>query len=278
LVKTYPNGTMDWNMTYGGLANEGGHSVQQTVDGGYIVAGYSYSTGDHDVYVVKTFSNGTMDWDMTYDRSNYDVGWSVRQTLDGGYVIAGETQSLVDSDIDVWLMKTYPNGTMQWDQNYGGASDDGGRSVQQTSDGGYIVAGYTESFGAASKDVYVVKTYSNGTMQWNQTYGLGDYNDGYSVQQTVDGGYIVAGETGPAMEMESYITAGETEVIALTSQDFYLVKLAGGLPVGGTLGSVNRVYLLMALIKTFVVDWWPLLLGVTGLITGAYIVLQRRRH
>ena len=186
-----------WSRTYGGIHNDCGRSVQQTADGGYIVAGYTHSFGGGgpDVYLIKTNSTGDTLWTRTYGGSNSDAGFSVQQTTDGGYIVAGKTNSFGAGSDDVYLIKTDANGDIVWNRTYGGGSWDKGFSVQQTTDGGYIVAGWTWSFGEGECDVYLIKTNSTGDTLWTRTYGGSDYDRGYCVQQTTDGGYIVAGYT-----------------------------------------------------------------------------------
>jgi hypothetical protein len=195
LIKTDANGNVQWAKTYGGIDRDWAESVQQTSDGGYIVAGYTGSFGGSDIFLIKTDANGNIIWAKTYGGTNRDDAYSVRQTSDGGYILAGETWSLGAGKWDVFLIKTDANGNVQWAKTYGRTSDDVARFVQQTSDGGYIVAGYTESFGAGSYDIFLIKTDVSGNVQWAKTYGGINWDMAYSVQQTSDSGYIVAGRT-----------------------------------------------------------------------------------
>jgi len=186
-----------WTHIYGGSDYDWGLSVAQTSDGGYIVVGdtYSFGAGEKDVYLVKTDAMGDTIWTRTYGGSSYDYGYSVAQTSDGGYIVAGGTESFGAGYCDVYLVKTGSDGDTIWTRTYGGSDDDWGYSVAQTSDGGYIIAGETNSFGAGERDVYLVKTDTVGDTIWTRTYGGSDNDWGYSVAQTFDGGYIVAGST-----------------------------------------------------------------------------------
>ncbi len=199
-----------WTRTYGGSGGDRGCSVQQTSDGGYIIAGGTGSFGaGGDVYLVKTDSCGDTLWTRTYGGSSLDQAFSVQQTPDGGYIIAGDTKSCGAGLFDVYLVKTDSCGDTLWTRTHGGSDEDAGLSVQQTSDGGYIVAGLTVSFGAGSVDFYLLKTDSCGDTLWTRTYGGSDWDEGYSVQQTSDGGYIIV---------------GQTESFGAGARDVYLVK------------------------------------------------------
>jgi hypothetical protein len=141
--------------------------VQQTSDGGYIVAGYTYSfgAGGYDILLIKTDANGDVEWAKTYGgTSDNDYAYSVQQTSDGGYILAGYTASFGAGDLDIFLIKTDANGNIQWAKTYGGTNEDRAYSVQQTSDAGYIVAGYTSSFGAGGYDIFLIKTDANGNI------------------------------------------------------------------------------------------------------------------
>jgi len=194
LIKTNASGDTLWTRDYGGANPDYGFSVQQTSDGGYIVAGYTGFDPDYQVYLIKTNASGDTLWTRTYGGPAWDYGYSVQQTQDGGYIVAGSTASFGNND-QVYLIKTNAFGDTLWTRTYGGPLGDFGYSVQQTQDTGYIVAGRTTSFGN-NDQVYLVKTNAYGDTLWTRTYGgpLGDF--GYSVQQTQDGGYVVAGYTG----------------------------------------------------------------------------------
>jgi hypothetical protein len=201
LMKTYSNGIMQWSKSFVEVNNTQLQSVVQTIDGGYIAAGatqFPPFSGKVDAYVVKTDSDGNLTWSADFSRtSGHDYGRSIVQTSDGGYAIGGETDSFGNADF--WLIKTDASGNYVWDKTYGGTGWDGANSIVQTSDAGYILAGQTNSFGAGGNDLWLVKTDTDGNMQWNQTFG-GTGDDwtggaGSSVVQTLDGGYALAGYT-----------------------------------------------------------------------------------
>ena len=203
LVKTDSSGDEQWNKTFGGTDYDCAYSIQQTSDGGYIFVGSteaygtgteSYGTGSCDFWLIKTDSNGNWQWDKTFGGTGDDMAGSVQETSDGGYILAGSTSDNA-FDTDLWLVKTDSKGNEQWDITFGGSCLDLGGAAQQTSDGGYILAGSTGSYGNGSFDFWLIKTDSNGNWQWDKTFGgTGDDGAG-SVQQTSDDGYILAGGT-----------------------------------------------------------------------------------
>jgi hypothetical protein len=197
LIKTDSLGDTLWKKTFGGSSYDYGYSVQQTADGGYIVAGSIKFSGlnNYDVYLIKTDSLGDTLWTRTYGDDSSDAGMDVRQTTDGGYIVVGYTVSYGSGKSDVYLIKTDSVGDTLWTKTFGGSGWDWGWSVRQTTDGGYIIAGYTDPYNAGPYDVYLIKTDSLGDMLWTKTFGGSESDYGESVQQTTDGGYIVAGFT-----------------------------------------------------------------------------------
>lgn len=211
LIKTDATGNLQWSQTFEPWWTA--ESIIQTDDGGYAIAG-SASTVFYgfEFLLVKTDSTGEMQWYKMYGnfQSYYDIAYSLVQTTDGGYALAGRTDRWgypVFSDI--WLIKTDINGEWQWSKTYGGAYDDGGNSLVQTSDRGYAIAGFTASIGAGG--AWLIKTDSAGNVHWNMTFGGTGGEDATSVIRTADGGYALAGNTWS-------LGAG--------GSDFWLMKLA----------------------------------------------------
>jgi hypothetical protein len=196
----------------GGPENEWGTSLIQTSDGGYAIAGrtYSFGAGLSDVYVVKLDSNGNLQWTKTIGGPHHEEGNSLIQTADGGYAIAGATTSFGAGLLDVYVVKLDANGNLQWTKTIGGPESEEGVSLIQTSDGGYAIAGLTQSFGAGEDDVYVVKLDANGNLQWTKTIGGPESEEGVSLIQTSDG---------------SYVFAGTTRSFGAGGRDVYVVKL-----------------------------------------------------
>lgn len=237
LVKTDSSGTEQWTKSYQNSDQSFGYCVQLTSDGGYVIAGRtgSYSEGIFDVYLIKTDSSGNTLWTETYGGSGFDHAKCVLQTADEGYLIAGYTDSYnSSSEYDIILIKTNSSGKMLWTRIYGGPYDDYCTSVNMTSDEGYIIAGYTESFGAGGLDAYLIRTSSAGDTLWTKTYGGAGDDRANSVQQTHDGGYILAGST------DSKGAGGE---------DVFLIKTnESGIVTGieESVSQVNPAYFYMA--------------------------------
>jgi uncharacterized delta-60 repeat protein len=211
ILKLNSDGTVSWQKAYGSADEDWAQSIQQTTDGGYIVAGHTYSySASYDFWVLKLNSSGAVTWQKTYGGSYSDYAYSIQQTTDGGYIVAGETRSFGAGYDDIWVLKLTSTGTVSWQKTYGGTDNDWASSIQQTSDGGYIVAGFTYSFHNGG-DVWVLKLASSGSISWQKRYGgtSGDWAE--SVQQTSDGGYIVAGVT------ETFDAYGDIWVLKLTS-------------------------------------------------------------
>ena len=194
LIRLNANGDTLWTKTYGNTGYDEAQSIKQTSDGGFIMVGQT-ATVDYagDVYLVKTDANGVLVWSTAFgSAAKSDFGYSVRQTSDGGYIIAGLTNSTGAGLRDVLLLKTNSTGVLQWSKTYGGAADDEARSVEETADGGFIVSGFTQSYGSGYQ-MYLIKTNSTGNVTWSKTFGGGGFELGYSVKQTSDGGYVLLG-------------------------------------------------------------------------------------
>jgi len=201
LIKTDENGEEVWNNTFGGVYSDYGYSVAQTTDGGYIITG-SFGSGlilNDDLWLIKTDSNGDHEWNKTFSGEfTGDNGRCVMQTPDDGYLVVGTIGMGLNGNADVWLIKTNSTGDLEWSEIFDGGHGDYGYCFAPTSDGGYIITGYTYSYGAnpgVSPDFWLIKTNSTGGEEWNQTYGGTDVDLGYCVEQTSDGGYIIAGYT-----------------------------------------------------------------------------------
>lgn len=199
VLKLDLNGEVEWQKSFKGKDYESGiaYSVQQTTDGGYIAAGeFRYGEVDTDVWILKLAPDGTKEWDKTYGGSDPDHAYTLQQTSDGGLVVAGQNdRPLSGGEGGIWVLKLHPSGEIQWQKTYAGEKEDEARSIQQTYDGGYIVASTTYSFGNGDGDIWVLKLDKNGDVEWQKTYGGYGKEEAYSVLQTYDGRYVVAGST-----------------------------------------------------------------------------------
>jgi hypothetical protein len=214
VVKLTSLGVISWQKALGGTDSDYGTSVQQTTDGGYIVAGHSHSNngdvtnnqGGSDFWVVKLTSLGVIDWEKSLGGTAFDEASSIQQTTDGGYIVAGYSSSN-DGDVtgnhgtsDFWVVKLTNTGLIAWQKSLGGTGDESASSIQQTTDGGYIVAGYSSSndgdvagnYGGYS-DCWIIKLTSTGVITWQKCLGGTGDEFASSIKQTTDGGYIVAG-------------------------------------------------------------------------------------
>jgi len=197
-----------WSRTYGGFNDDMGIEAQQTSDGGYIVVGETSKSfwifENSDVWLIKTDDKGNMEWDQTFGGSEDDRGSFVMQTDDGGYIITGKTRSYSNGKTDVWLIKTDENGNKIWDKTFGYSDFDSASEVIQTSDGGYVIVGNVNTSGGGLGDVWIIKVDSDGNKFWDKSFGGKGHNYGDSIQQTLDGGYIILGTSWIPDETDSY--------------------------------------------------------------------------
>lgn len=263
IVKTDASGNKQWDKCYGGDGYDDLTSLQQTSDGGFILAGMSYSGvsgnktstnfgGLGDYWIVKTDTNGNIQWQQDYGGSSDDQWPNVLQTSDGGYIIGGHSSSGVSGNKtslsfggnDYWVLKLDSSGKKVWEQSYGGTSDDYLNSIQQTSDGGYILGGTSSSGISGNKtstnyggtgDYWVVKIDVNGIKQWEESFGgaSGDYLS--SLQQANDGGFILGGT--------SYSSpSGNKTTVYYGNGDYWIIKLAPPLKIQSYLFDSTHIF------------------------------------
>jgi hypothetical protein len=197
LVKVNAEGEEIWSQTFGGPQEDRLFSIDQSADSGFILTGTtrSFGAGNRDVYLVKTNDSGELVWMEVFGEDRDDVGHSVRQTIDSGYIVTGYTQSFGAKNYDTWLIKTDEAGNSRWQKFFGEAGDDRTIYGEQTDDGGYIMIGYTTSFGSIGLDVLLMRTDSSGEVTWHKTFGGRAEDTGYTVRQTADNGFVLTGET-----------------------------------------------------------------------------------
>jgi len=234
LIKTNSNGDTLWTKH---LGNSAFYFFQSGVDlngSGYVAVGFTKigAADPEDIWLVKTNDNGDIVWTKTFGGSERDVPSSIYRTTDGGFIISGSTESPSAGDLDALLIKTDSDGNLEWSKNYGGTERDIASDVTQTADGGYIIAGHTESFGYANNytDAWLIKTDNDGDTLWTKTWGSDEHDGAMSVVQTMDGGFVWTGYR----KMSTFI------------QDLWIVKTdADGNTLssktyGGTFNSIGR--------------------------------------
>lgn len=215
VVKLDAIGTIQWQKSFGGLVQDYGISIQTTSDGGYVLAGASESNngdatvnhGALDYWVVKLDAIGNIQWQKSFGGSGSDYGTYIQTASDGGYIVGGVSNS-TGGDVtgnhnstDSWILKLDTIGNIQWQKSLGGLGDDSVNSIQNTADGGYIVAGDSNSIDGditgnhGGFDYWVVKLDATGNIQWQKSLGGSGNDYGTSIQITVDGGYIIAGDS-----------------------------------------------------------------------------------
>jgi len=197
IVKLDPLGNELWSRAYGGEEYDEIRSMQQTSDGGYILAGitYSFGVGGGDIWLFRIDENGNELWSRTVGHYLFEIAHAVEETSDGGFLVSGQINSFDAGPGNAFLLKTDGDGNEEWSQWYGGPERETAFCARQTSDGGVIVAGETNSFGQGGSDILLLKTDREGGEEWSTTFG-GTAEDGaHCVRQTADGGFILAGGT-----------------------------------------------------------------------------------
>ena len=216
VLKTDELGNEIWSNSIGSDYDDFGTSIQPTNDNGYIIVGCRGSVGgwNYSIYLVKIDETGNVLWTRTFGGSSFDYGYSVHQTADNGYIIGATTYSYGNGVGDFYLIKTDSLGQMSWSKTYGGEDNENCMSMILTSDGGYLMVGSTNTFASESYDVYMIKTDDIGDTLWTRTVSGGSRDEGMSVQETQDNGYIVSGMTGGQGEDVFLIrTNGDGEIL-----------------------------------------------------------------
>jgi len=199
VVKTDDNGVVQWERSYGGGGWDWANYIIQTPDGGYAVIGATDSFGPWqgipNIWLLRLDSGGGVIWDRTYGGAGWDEAYCIEMTGDGGFIITGSTNSYGQGYDDVYLIKTDSSGEAEWERTFAEYDYDQGYKVRQTSDGGYIIAGHTQVLGSGNGEVYLIKTDADGDESWSRTYGGDAFEEGFSLDITDDGGYLIGGVT-----------------------------------------------------------------------------------
>ena len=231
---------LEWQKALGGSADELANATQQTSDGGFILAGFTISNNNGDVsgmmgggdfWVVKLNSNGEVEWQKALGGEGIDQARSIIQTDDGGYAVTGISGSYNTGQVsgsqgffDFWIVKLNLTGDIEWQKPIGGSSEDYGRAIVQTNDGGYVVGGFTSSDDGDVKNsdgtinYWVVKLAPDGKIQFQKTFGGSNVDSAYDLQNTTDGGYIIAGES---MSNDGDVTGNHGK------SDMWVVRIRG---------------------------------------------------
>ncbi|HSV48726.1 MAG TPA: hypothetical protein VLH35_00295, partial [Candidatus Acidoferrales bacterium] len=198
------------NWTYSGAYNGSVScfSIAPSTDGGYVLAGQNMNipTSFFDAWLLKVDSTGAAQWNKSYGPTGpgAELAYSIINCSDGGYAFTGYTTSYGAGSYDMWLVKVDENGTQEWMQTYGGTDYDGGTSVIATTDGGYMVVGFTNS-SATQYDFFVVKTDATGNLVWSKTFGGLGWERAYGVVETADGGFAVVGSSNSSGQQDGLL-------------------------------------------------------------------------
>ena len=204
VLKLDQHGNIVWQKSYGGPGNEIPDSIIETADGGYLISGtiHRLNTGKfkhRDFLLIKIDKNGKLQWQKAYGGKGDEEGHAVVQTSDGGFAVVGRSTSFSKDWGDFWVLKTDKMGTPQWEMTYGGPYDDRPYGLIQTSDGGYLLTGHSQSFGERPRDTnaWLLKLDRQGNVLWQISYGNRKMNEAFRAVETRDGGYAVVGISDP---------------------------------------------------------------------------------
>ncbi len=197
LVRLDAKGQALWEQTYGGEGTDDGWGLIQAEDGGFVILGFSnsFADGDYDFYLLRTDPQGELLWSQTYGGPDDEFGWAIAPIADDGFLLVGQTNSVGAGNEDAYVVAVDSQGNELWSQTYGGENTDRVFAVANTSDGGYVLAGITNTFGAGSRDAYLVKISPDGTQDWDLVLGEQLDDVAHAISATGDGGFIVIGYT-----------------------------------------------------------------------------------
>ena len=195
LIRTNSQGDSLWTKTFGGAGLELGADVQILEDGGFILLGSteSFGNGSSDIWLIKTDSQGETTWTKTFGDNSSDYGKSILKTPDDGYIIRGVTESFGYGNTALVLIKIDSTGNKIWDNAFGGSNGEGGNALRETNDGGQILICHSYVHENSAYDIRLIKIDSNGSVDWDKTFGGITHNYGFSVLQAFDGGFALTG-------------------------------------------------------------------------------------
>jgi hypothetical protein len=216
-VKLDISGNVVWSRTYGGSADSAARSGVLMQNGDYLMAGYSESKGDrnYDFCLLELNSSGDIVWNNTFGGEGSQKAYSIAK-VDGGYVVVGDIQ-LPNSATDAWVLKVDIAGNVLWNKSVGGKDADSAAYVTASKDGGYLVAGFTFSFGGGNRDFWLFKISDSGEVLWSCTQGDKGFQEAYTVMESGNNAYVMVGWTDPL---------GQSALIGKATYDFSTVKLS----------------------------------------------------
>lgn len=257
-----------WNKTFGGSGYDRANAVYQTSDCGYVVTGYSDSQqpGNREFYIMKLNMFGEVQWQRIYGGSGSENAYSFSKTSDNGFLICGYTNSSGAGLNDIALIKIDENGNQLWQKTYGGPESEAGYSIASTTDGGSVIAGFTDSYGAGDTDGWIVRTDANGDRLWDFPFGSEYAEIAYSIKPVSTGGFIIVGtkelenhdvnmwilridENGHQVWEKSYNNGEYSEAVDVRETS------DGGFIVGGSTSAADGSCLLVKLDSSGDVQW-----------------------
>ena len=208
VVKTDSLCNKIWSKTYGRNNIEQGHSIKNTKDGSYIIAGYTNSStaGGYDAYLLKIDANGDVIWDRTYGGNDWDFAYAIVELPDSGFAVCGETYTNSQGHSDAYIFRTDKYGNLLWQKNIGGTQQDVANDLILDKDTMLVIVGKTKSFGNGQEDMYLIKANLQGDTIWTKTFGDTLNECGYRLIQTQDFGYVIVGYA------ESFSPEGDLEM------------------------------------------------------------------
>jgi prepilin-type N-terminal cleavage/methylation domain-containing protein len=204
-------GDIEWQKSYGGVEHDTVDDCISTSDGGFVILGTtkSFGSGGDDILIVKINSSGSVEWSRSWGGSGYDRGASVIQTADNSYVVTGHTGSYGAGSTELVLIKYSASGNLLWNKTWGSNLVERGHSVSETSDGGYLVLGESNNFGAGGVETIILKYNSSGNIVWKQSWGGSSHEYAKAIESVGN---------------DEFIVVGMTQSFGLSSGDMFIAK------------------------------------------------------
>jgi len=219
IIALNKNGKQLWEKSFGGRGTDGANNALLVSDGGYLMVGYTdaYGYGNNDVQIIKTDAYGSKEWSRVYGGKKDDYGWGVTESFDKGFVITGETFSFGSGQNDIYVIKIDSLGNKIWDNFFGGLGQEVGYAISNHNDGGYLIAGQTQSYGKGSSDGIILKINPDGKKEWEKYYGGKGFDSFNSILKDDKDNYIISGSS------RSFAEGGSQAWIVNVNLDGYLI-------------------------------------------------------